>query len=528
MPSTSAAINPWIVAAAVVIPTFMEVLDTTVANVALRYMAGSLSAAVTDAEWVITSYLAANAFILPITGWLAQRFGRRNYFLMSIAVFTIASGLCGMATSLEQLILFRILQGLAGGGLQPSSQGILIDSFPREKQGAAMTLFGVAALLAPVIGPTLGGYLTVNYDWRWIFFINLPVGALGLVACYFLIQDPEYLRQEREKLKLRPTKFDRIGLGLLALVMSSWEVILSKGQEWDWLGDPYWRLQILFVAFGLGLGILIFRELTIANPIVNFRVLFERNLAVACAIVFFAYSVLYGASTSLPGLLQSLFGYDAYVSGLVMSPSGVFSIMMLGVVGTLITRGTDARWLIGTGLFVMASGCYWMSVLNLEISPWNVVWPRVVIITGLSMVFAPLNVSAYLFTPQHLRGAAVGLFALLRNEGGSFGTTVAKIIQERRAQFHTSRVGEFLDPLNPQVNSFLEQAQAFYLQQSGDAAASQQLAIHALQQLQTRQALSLAYFDIFFAGSVLGISLIGLVALMKRSVAAKGAQIHAE
>src|SRR5215469_1638988 len=198
------AVNPWLIAVAVVIPTFMEVLDTTIANVALRHIAGGLSAAVTDGEWVITSYLVANAIILPISGWLSIRLGRRNYFLLSILVFTLASGFCGIATSLNQLIGARILQGLAGGGLQPSSQGVLLDAFPKEKQGAAQTLFGIAALLAPVVGPTLGGYLTVQYDWRWIFYINLPVGALALVVCYFVVEDPDYLKQERAELRRRP------------------------------------------------------------------------------------------------------------------------------------------------------------------------------------------------------------------------------------------------------------------------------------------------------------------------------------
>jgi DHA2 family multidrug resistance protein len=522
------AINPWIVAFAVVIPTFMEVLDTTIANVALRYIAGGLSAAVIDAEWVLTSYLAANATILPISGWISARLGRRNYFLLSIAVFTIASGLCGMATSLEQIILFRVLQGLAGGGLQPSSQGVLLDSFPPEKQGAAQTMFGIAALLAPVVGPTLGGYLTVQYNWRWIFYINIPVGALALVVCYFVVQDPEYLKKERAELRRRPLNFDYIGLGLLALAMSCWEIMLSKGQEWDWLGDPFWRVQTLVILFVLGLGFLIFRELRIGNPVVNFRVLGERNLAASCVIIFCAYGVLYGASTSLPGLLQSLFGYDAYVSGLVQSPSGVFSIMMLLIVGTLLGRGIDARWLVTVGLLVMAGGCYWMALMNLYISPWQVVWPRVVMIMGLSMIFAPLNVAAFKYIPQHLRGAAVGLFALLRNEGGSVGTSMAQTIQERRLQFHVSRVGEFIDPLNPLVNSFLGRAKTFFYQQTGDPAGSQQKALQRLEDLRQQQAASLAYFDVFWVAGVIGVSLVVLVLFMKRSVAEKGAHVGGE
>ena len=523
-----AAINPWLVAIVVVVPTFMEVLDTTVANVALRYIAGGLSAAVIDSEWVITSYLAANAFVLPITGWLSAHLGRRNYFLLSIAVFTIASGLCGIATSLPQLILFRVLQGLAGGGLQPSSQGILLDTFPQEKQGAAMTMFGIAALIGPIVGPTLGGWLVDNYNWRWIFYINLPVGGLGLLACAALIEDPDYLKQERAESRKRPIRFDTIGLGLLALVMSSWEVLLSKGQEWDWYNDPFWRIQTLFVVFVLALVGLIVRELRFSSPVVDFRVLGERNLAVSCVVIFCAYAVLYGASTSLPGLLQTLFGYDAFRSGLVMSPAGFFSIAMMVVVGTLLGRGTDARWLIAAGLLVMAAGSYWMGLMNLQISPWQVVWPRVVMIVGLSLIFAPLNVAAYLYTPRHLRGAAVGLLALLRNEGGSFGTSMAQTIQARRLQFHTSRVGEFLDPFNPTVSTFLGEGRAFFLRQGGDPAGSQEQAWQMLENLRQQQAASLAYFDVFWVSAVLGVGLVLLVPLMKRSVAEKGAHIGAE
>ncbi|MGH7171670.1 MAG: DHA2 family efflux MFS transporter permease subunit [Gemmataceae bacterium] len=523
-----AAINPWIVAIAVVVPTFMEVLDTTIANVALRYIAGGLSASNVDSEWVLTSYLAANATILPISGWLSARLGRRNYFLLSIAIFTLASALCGMATSLGQIILFRVIQGLAGGGLQPSSQGVLLDAFPPEKQGAAQTMFGIAALLAPVVGPTLGGYLTVQYNWRWIFYINIPVGLLALVMSYFLVEDPDYLKRERAQLLRRPLNFDYIGLGLLALVMSCWEIALSKGQEWDWLGDPFGRIQTLTILFVLGLGFLIFRELRISNPVVNFRPLAERNLAASSIIIFCAYAVLYGASTSLPGLLQTLFGYDAYVSGLVQSPSGVFSIVMLLIVGILLGRGADARWLIAGGLLIMAAGCYWMVLMNLYISPWQVVWPRVVMICGLSMIFAPINVAAFKYTPQHLRGAAVGLFALLRNEGGSVGTSMAQTIEQRRLQFHVSRVGEFIDPLNPAVNSYAEQAQAFFFQQTGDAAGSRQMAVQALENLRQQQASSLAYFDVFWMCAVLGLGLVVLVLLMKRSVAEKGAHIGAE
>jgi MFS transporter, DHA2 family, multidrug resistance protein len=522
------AINPWIVAAAVVVPAFMEVLDTTIANVALRYIAGGLAAAQTDSEWVITSYLAANAVILPISGWLSAHLGRRNYFLSSIAVFTIASALCGMATSLSQIILFRVLQGLAGGGLQPSSQGILIDSFPAEKQGMAQTLFGVAALIGPIVGPTLGGWLVVNYSWRYIFYINVPVGLLALVSCYFLVRDPDYLKQERAELGRKPLNFDYIGLGLLSLVMASWEIMLSKGQEWDWVSDPFWRVQALMILFVVALAYLIFREMRIDNPIVNFRVLGERNLAVCCVIIFCAFGVLYAASISLPALLQTLFGYDALVAGLVLSPGGITSISALLVVGFLLGRGVDARWLIAAGLVVLAISNYWMAQMNLQISPWQAAYPRMVLTGGLGLIFAPLNLAAFKYTPKHLRGAAVGLLALLRNEGGSVGTSVAQTIQERREQFHLSRLGDSLNPLNTHVHSFLERGQAFFMQHMGDPARSFQSTVQKLSDLRQQQAASLAYFDVFWVAAVLAIVLVPLVLLMKRSAAEKGEHIGGE
>src|SRR5579862_5466840 len=373
LPIQRRVINPWLVAFAVVIPTFMEVLDTTIANVALRYIAGGLSSAVSNSEWVITSYLAANAIILPISGWLGARLGRRNYFLLSIATFTFASALCGMAGSLGALIACRVLQGLAGGGLQPSSQGILLDAFPREKQGQAMTIFGIAALLAPVVGPTLGGYITDNYGWRWIFYLNIPVGLFALLICQSVVTDPDYLKEQRIKMRQDPQPFDLIGLCLLSITMICWEVVLSKGQEWDWFGDPFWRVQTLAILFALSLCGLIVRELRCNNPLINFRTLLDRNFRSCCIIIFCAFAVLYANTTTLPGMLQSLFGYDATTSGLVLSPAGVFSIICLFVVGAALGRGMDGRFLIAMGLVVIAIGNFWMSRLNLGVGPWQVV-----------------------------------------------------------------------------------------------------------------------------------------------------------
>lgn len=521
-------VSPWLIAVAVVVPTFMEVLDSTIANVALRYIAGSLSAASTDSEWIITSYLAANAVVLPISGWLSAHLGRRRYFLLSLTVFTIASGLCGIATSLEQLIAFRVLQGLAGGGLQPSSQGILLDTFPREKQGAAMTMFAIAALLAPIIGPTLGGYLTVNFDWRWIFYINLPIGAIAIVACGMLVHDPEYLKRETDDLRRRPINFDGIGLGLLVVAMCAWEVLLSKGREWDWLGDPFWRVHGLAAVLAVSVVGLVLHELRTPNPVIDFRPLASRHFAACCVIIFCAYGILYGTSTSLPALLQSLFGYDAYVSGLVMSPAGLFSILILVGVSVLISRGTDARWLIACGLAVMALGNFWMSRRSLAMGPWEVLGPRVVLIVGLSMIFAPLNVAAFLDTPARLRAAAVGLFALLRNEGGSVGTSLAQTAVISREQFHTVRLGEFLDPFNSTLRTFLEQGGQILTSLTGDPVNSQQMMLQVLANLRRQQALAMSFFDLFWLFSLVSAALILIVPLMKRSVAEKGAQIHLE
>ena len=522
------AVNAWVVAVVVVVPTFMEILDTTVANVALRYIAGGLSAAQTDADWVITSYLAANAIVLPITGWLSAHLGRRNYFLLSITVFTLASAACGFATSLGQMILFRVIQGLSGGGLQPCSQGILLDSFPEEKQGTAMTLFGVAAIIAPIVGPTLGGWLCVDYNWRWIFLINVPIGLFSLVAAWAMVDDPDYLKRERAELRHKPLNFDYIGLGVLVLVMCCWEIMLSKGQEWDWLSDPFGRVQTLVTLFVLGLGVLIVWEMRSKSPIIDFRVLGERNFALSCIIMFCAFAVVYGASIALPGMLQSLFGYDALRSGLVMSPSGVSSLIAMVVVGFLLLRGFDARWLIGSGLVVMAAGCYWMARMNLQISPWQVVGPRMVLTLGLGLLFAPISVAAYKYVPPHLRGAAVGMLSLLRTEGGSVGTSMATTIQERREQFHLSRLVESLNPINPQVREFLGRTRDAFLQRTGDPARSPLMSLQGLDDLRQQQAASLAFFDVFWLCAVLAGALVVLVMLMKRSVVEKGEHIAAE
>lgn len=518
----------WVVGLAVVIPTFMEILDTTIANVALRYIAGGLSAPATDSGWVITSYLAANAIILPMSGWISTRIGRRNYFLLSIAVFTIASALCGMATSLGSLIGARVLQGLAGGGLQPCSQAILLDAFPVERRGAAMTMFGMAALLGPVVGPTFGGYITDNFGWRWIFYVNVPVGLVAFLYCRAVVTDPSYLREQTKEARRNPMPFDFIGLTLLAMTMVAWEVVLSKGQEWDGFGDPFWRVQSLTVIFVVSLVALVSRELRIKNPLVNFRTLKDGNFRSCCIILGCAYGVLYAGTTSLPALLQTLFGYDATMSGLVLSPAGLFAIVTMLIVGHALNNGLDARILMTFGVLLIAGGNYWMARMNLSIGPWDVVWPRVVIIIGLGLLFAPLNVSAFSTIPIAIRGAAVGLLALVRNEGGSVGTSVAETILERREQFHTLRLNANLDPLNPAVTGILDLGEKLFMRNTGDPVAARQMAYQLMANMRDRQATALAYFDIFWVAAMLAISLLLLVLLMKKATAPKGTHVAAE
>ena len=484
----------------------------------------------TDSEWVITSYLAANAIILPITGWLSAHLGRRNYFLLSIAVFTLASALCGMATSLEQMILFRVIQGLAGGGLQPSSQGVLLDGFPPEKQGTAMTLFGVAALLAPVVGPTLGGWITGQLRLALDLLHQRPGRPAG-ACCVLLRWSRTRITSSRSGRSCAGSRcnFDYIGLGLLALVMVCWEIMLSKGQEWDWLSDPFWRVQTLVVLFVVGLVALIFREMRIANPVVNFRPLGERNFAACCIIIFCAFAVLYGASTSLPALLQSLFGYDASAPGWCMSPAGFFSVLVMLFVGRAPWPG-DRRPLADRRRPARHGG---RELLDGADEPGHQPGAGGLAARGADRrPVDDLRACERGGLPQYTTAAARGGGRPVRvcsaTRGAASGTSMAQTIQERREQFHTLRLGEILDPFNPHVASFLEQARGVFLQQTGDPAAAQQMAWQALENLRQQQAASLAYFDVFWLFAVVTLVLVLVVLLMKRSVAEKGAHIGHE
>jgi hypothetical protein len=309
-----------------------------------------------------------------------------------------------MATNLQSLIIFRVLQGIAGGGLQPCAQGALLDAFPKEKHGTAMTAYAIAILFAPIAGPTLGGWITDSYSWRWLFFINIPTGLLALAMCGAVLRDPPYLVAQRAESWRNPRRFDFVGLGLITIGLASLEVVLSKGQEWDWLGDPFFRVHWLVAGVVLGLSMAVWWELRVDSPVVDLRPLADRNFAASAVILFCAYGVLYGFSTTLPRMLMGPFGYDALNAGLVMSPSGIFALMMLPVVAGLIGRGFDARWLVVAGTLLVAAGCFWMSQMNLFIGPGQIVWPRVVRGIGQSILFSPLNVVAYATLSPQRRG----------------------------------------------------------------------------------------------------------------------------
>jgi len=519
------AVNPWVLAVSVSIATFMEVLDTTVANVALRYIAGGLAAAENDSEWVITSYLAANAAVLLLSGWLSEYFGRRTYYLASVFIFTASSAACGFATSLEQLILFRILQGIGGGGLQPCTQAVLVDAFPAEKQGAAQTVFAVTALLAPVLGPTLGGYLADHYSWRWIFLINVPTGLLAFGLNYVFLHDPDYLKAQRAKLRSTPLRFDFVGLGLIVLAMACLEVLLSKGQEWDWLGDPFWRVHLLAGALAVGLAGLVAWESWHPAPILNLGPLKERNFLASGVIGYVTFAILYASMTLLPGMMQTLFGYNAVWSGLVMSPSGLFQIPTMAVVAVLLGKRVDGRWIIVAGALLMAAGSYWYSTYNLSVSPGQLVWPRVVQQMGSACLFAPLSVAAFMYLPKEWRGAASGLFAALRNEGGSAGTSLGKTLVQRRLPLHTERLAEGLNPFNAPFNEAAESLQAGFYAVTGDPETSTTMALNAIDKLRMQQSLALSYLDAFWIFAVLALALIPMTLLMKRSVAEEGVSL---
>jgi MFS transporter, DHA2 family, multidrug resistance protein len=425
-------INPWIVAAVVSLAAFMEVLDTSIANVALPYMAGGLGASVDNASWVLTSYLVANAIVLPISGWLSIRFGRKRYYMASVVVFTLSSFLCGVAPSLGMLILFRVLQGAAGGGLQPVAQAILKDTFPPEKLGTAFAMYGMVAVLGPGIGPTVGGWITDNYNWRWIFYMNVPVGIISLMLLYRLLEDPAYLTEQVKKLRGK-LSLDYVGIGALALCLGSLQVVLDKGQEDDWFHSHL--ITTLAVIVPIALAIFLFWELTRRKPVLDLRMFKSRNFAGAAAMMFILGIEIYSVTVFIPQFVQALLGYTAELAGMTQMPASVLMLFLFPTVGMLVRR-VQARWLIAAGFMLSALALFHLSNLDLQIDFRTAVMYKFWQSFGLALLFIPINTASYVGIPEEKGGEVSGIINLLRNVGGSIGIAMVETMITRRSQFH--------------------------------------------------------------------------------------------
>jgi len=422
--------NPWLIAVVVAMAAFMEILDTSIANVALPYMAGSLGASNDESTWVLTSYLVSNAIVLPISGWFAARLGRKRFFMGCLVVFTLSSLLCGLAPSLGLLLLFRVLQGAGGGGLQPMAQAILADSFPPAKRGLAFALYGVTAVVAPTIGPTLGGWITFNYSWRWIFFINFPVGIVVQFLIFRLIEDPPYL----SRLKAAGMKLDYIGVALLALGIGSLQILLDKGQEDDWFGSRF--ILTLAIMATVCLLSLVVWEWFHKQPVVDVRLFRNFNYASSNVMMFMLGFSLFSSLVLMPQFLQTLLGYTAETAGLVLTGGAVVLLIAFPVVGQLTTK-FQARHIIAFGWVCMALSMFY-SVRNVDllISFWSATWVRVAQVAGLGFLFVPINLSAYNGMPADKGNSVAGMVNFMRNIGSSVGTSMVTTVIARRSQYH--------------------------------------------------------------------------------------------
>lgn len=509
-------INPWIIAMTVMLATFMEVLDTSIANVALPHIAGSLSASVDESTWVLTSYLVSNAIVLPLTGWFSTLFGRKRFYMGCVAIFTVSSFLCGLAPSLGTLVILRVIQGAGGGGLQPVSQAILVESFEQEQQGMAMAVYGMGVVVAPIIGPTLGGWITDNYSWRWIFFINIPVGIFALLLTSMLIKDPPYLLRKGLKDGL---KIDFIGLGLLSVGLGFLQIMLDKGQTDDWFGSHFIVMCTILAVIGL-VGVVIW-ELRQKEPIIDLRLLKDKNFAVSTFTMFALGVVLYGTTVLLPVLVQTLMGYTAELSGLVLSPGAVITMFTMPLVGWLLSR-YEARWLVVFGLLILATGMYELAHINLTVSFWTLVLIWCISRGGLGFLFVPINVMAFYFVPREKTNNATGLINVARNIGGSVGISLVTTLQARRAEVHQNILVSHVTPYDSTYQSMLHGA-ASMLQSAGSSASEALSQAHMLIYGELRrQAAMLGYIDVFWLLAVTCLAMIPLMFLMKKMRPQKG------
>lgn len=467
--------------------TFMEVLDTSVATVSLPHIAGNLSATTDESTWVLTSYLISNAIVLPTSGWLSQRLGRKRYQLLSVTAFTLASMWCGAANSLGMLVLARVVQGAAGGGLQPVSQAVLLESFPVHRRGQAMAVYGMGIIVSPLLGPLLGGWITDNYSWRWIFYVNVPVGILALVMIYTFVEDPPYLQ------RLKGASIDYWGLGFLAIALTCLQVTLDKGQEADWFGAVWvrWFVVIAAIAFAA----FIVRELSTTSPIVNLRIFSDRNLATGTFLIGLLGIIIYGTTTLLPLFLQDLVGYTAYNSGLAVAPRGIGAILSMVIAGRLIGR-FDERLLITVGVIIRGASLFMLGDLNLGMSMGSVVWPNIVNGFANGFLFVPLTTITMKTLPRELMGAGTGLYNLLRNMGASFGISMVTTLLTRGEQAHQTMLGAHLNASSLNYLNAIQQLSHYFDLQSGSAIAVRDAMGTIYQQLR-QQAMLLSYIGDF-------------------------------
>lgn len=480
-------VNPWLIALSVMLATFMEVLDTSIANVSLRHIAGSLSVSTDQSTWVLTTYLISNAIVIPTTAWFGQKFGRKRFLMACVAIFTVSSFLCGLATTLPMLLVMRVIQGAGGGALQPIAQSILLESFPKEKHGQAMGIYGLGVVTAPILGPVLGGWITDNYSWRWIFFINVPVGAIALLLMQRFIHDPQWMKN------IRAPRLDVIGLSFMSLWLGCQEVLLDKGQEDDWFGSRFIIVMTALAVFGLVAFVV--RVLNTEKPFVDLRVLKNYNFSVGLVLMFFAGVTLYGLTAIIPLFLESLMGYTALQSGYAMIPRGVGALIAMPLVGRLVSK-YQPKYLAAIG-FISFGGAAWvLSQLSLDLTPWVLVWPLFFSGVSIAFMFVPLNTLALSSLSHDQIGNASGIFNLMRNVGGSVGISMVTTLVARSAQGHQTYLAGHLTPYDTTYQNHLN-TMTRAMATHGDMVTAHQQAVGSLYHTLVTQANLLAYLDNF-------------------------------
>lgn len=505
------SVNPWLIGAAVVLAVFIEVLDTTIVSVALPHMAGSLSSTTDEATWVLTSYLIANAIVLPASGWLSLRFGRKRFLMACTGAFITASFLCGIAPSMGFLVAARVLQGAGGGAMQPLSQAILLESFPKEKRGIAMAAFGIAVVVAPVIGPMLGGWLTDHYSWRWVFNINIPIGLAALFLMGRYLEDPPYVKNA----KVGP--LDAIGFGLLTLWLSTLQIVLDKGQNADWFAATWVRW--FAVVSAAALIALLVRELRVREPLVDLRVFTDRNFWVGTGIVALVSAIMFSSLTLLPLFMQNLMGYTSEAAGWATAPRGVGSLLIMPIVGVLLGK-IDGRWMISAGIAGFAVSTWMLGNLTLGVGMSNIVWPNVLQGASIGLIFVPIMSLSMATLSNDKIGNASGIFNLARNLGGSIGISVTTTYVTRLAQTYQSQMVGHLTPMDPLYQQRMAAFAGGLTPLTGAPQAAQQA--HVLMYQTLLQQSSYQAFMSVFGWSALLIAVLLLTPMLMRKVVVRG------